>query len=252
MTTDDLTEVGADLLAHRVQQVAGMWLPSSDQHMAGWLRRSTRVGGRGTYQLHKIHRALSLLPADARFGVIDVGAHIGTWSWVLAQRGFRRIWAIEPVPLHFACLLRNLTPKALQGCFVEFREVAVGDQEDVVSWSTTQTNTGETWLTRPRRADQTVRCTTVDRLVYDDSTSLTRVDLVKIDCEGYEERVVRGAEATLRRWRPAVVVEQDPRYPSRHGLQPGGALAVLQGWGYQIQHQMVHDYFLTHPEGRHA
>ena len=33
------------------------------------------------------------------------------------------------------------------------------------------------------------------------------VDLVKVDVEGFEDRVLRGMSAILSRWRPAIVVE---------------------------------------------
>ena len=63
-------------------------------------------------------------------------------------------------------------------------------------------------------------------------TSLRRVNAIKIDVEGAEELVLRGALNTLTCMRPAIVFEINPGACSCLGLSPHGATELLQSLGY--------------------
>ena len=68
-----------------------------------------------------------------------------------------------------------------------------------------------------------------------DSLQLTEVDFIKIDCEGYEENVLRGAVETIERDRPVIIVEQKrDMATARFGLEPLGAVKFLQSLGYKV------------------
>ncbi|MCZ4499607.1 MAG: methyltransferase FkbM family [Marmoricola sp.] len=60
-----------------------------------------------------------------------------------------------------------------------------------------------------------VRLTTLDQLVAE--TGLPRVDFIKLDVDGFEGRVLRGAEHVLDTWRPAIVFEISPGAMAAHG-----------------------------------
>lgn len=70
-----------------------------------------------------------------------------------------------------------------------------------------------------------VRCLTLD------SFELANVDYVKIDVEGFEQKVLKGGEYTIARWRPIVVIEQnDACLPDE---KPFAAKAWLEERGYR-------------------
>ena len=70
-------------------------------------------------------------------------------------------------------------------------------------------------------------CATVPLIRVDD-LAVTGVTFIKIDVEGHELPVLRGAERTIRRDRPRLVVEVEAR------IQPvGPLLGLLAGWGYR-------------------
>ena len=62
-----------------------------------------------------------------------------------------------------------------------------------------------------------------------DSFGFASVGLIKIDAEGHEEAVLKGAADTLSRWRPSLIVEIEERH------NPGGLArirALFGGMGY--------------------
>ena len=60
------------------------------------------------------------------------------------------------------------------------------------------------------------------------------VDWIKIDVEGYEARVLRGAAATIARCRPGLFIEVDDANLRGQGDSAGGLLKWVEGTGYEI------------------
>ena len=63
---------------------------------------------------------------------------------------------------------------------------------------------------------------------------LPRVDFIKLDVEGAEELVLRGAEQVLEQWRPMVLFEVNAEASQRLKLAADGACQVLRQHGYQL------------------
>jgi hypothetical protein len=80
-----------------------------------------------------------------------------------------------------------------------------------------------------------------------DSFELADVDLIKIDCEGYEENVLRGAEQTIRRSQPVICVEQKRQMAEKFGLTPQGAVRFLETMGYVVHVEMGGDFLMRPP-----
>lgn len=76
-----------------------------------------------------------------------------------------------------------------------------------------------------------VRTTTLDAFAAE--VGLRRLDLVKVDVEGAELRVLRGGEATLAAHRPALVVEVEDRHTAKYGSSAADVFAWLSARGYR-------------------
>ncbi|NQT12121.1 MAG: FkbM family methyltransferase [Planctomycetes bacterium] len=148
---------------------------------------------------------------------IDVGAHRGD---VLAQliklapQG--RHHAFEPIP-QFAKELQARFPCAT------VHNLALSDSIGEASFSHVVSNPAYSGL-RPRtypRPDEEVRSIqvkteTLDRIL----PAGEQIDLIKIDVEGAELQVLRGALATLGRCRPVVLFEHGVGASDHYGTSP--------------------------------
>jgi len=83
------------------------WMPDGETHLVELMGKTQRrVDGRLTYQHHKYARALGFCRQFR--AAVDVGAHVGLWSYWMAE-WFRVLHAFEPSERHRECWVRNVT-----------------------------------------------------------------------------------------------------------------------------------------------
>ena len=234
-----------------MQEVGGVWLPDGEQHLVEWMiGRGHRVGGRLTYQHHKIEAALAQVTEWNT--AIDVGAHCGLWSMHLARR-FGRVVAFEPVAEHRACFERNT-----EGLPVDLYDFALGDRMGVGRLLRTAGSSGDTRFDPATaiRAPADVASEQFDRdrdalLCRYDDLPVARTDgpvgFVKLDCEGFELYALRGMAQMLERWHPAIIVEQKPGKATAYGLEVTEAVDWLERLGYGVVREMSGDFIMRRP-----
>ena len=141
-----------------------------------------------------------VLAQGARPGTtaLDIGAHIGTHTLALARAvGARgRVYAFEPQRKVYRELVRNLALNRIENV-VPLR-FAVGNETRVV-----EMNPG----VGPDGAIGVGHGGDRAELRPIDSFPFANVSLIKIDVEGFELEVLRGAARTIKRWRPVIVTE---------------------------------------------
>lgn len=217
----------------------GLKLPDGETHLVDWMNRANQLrDGKPTYQLGKYEVALAQV--RHRGVAVDVGAHCALWSRVMAL-DFERVIAFEPVPRHIECWRANMAGAAN----AELHEVALGaDDAGFVSLhNRTPGSCGDTGVAHPcESAELVAEDVPLETL---DSFELTSLDFLKIDCEGYEDFVLRGAEETVRRFRPVVIVEQKPGMGQRYGLGETDAVERLISWGARQMTVISGDYILA-------
>lgn len=227
--------------------VGGVWLPASEEHFVEMMlhnkKRMRIVDGKHTYQYHKIERAMELQPADRRRICLDVGAHVGLWAMWLVK-WFDHVHSFEPVP-RFA----DIYPHNVHMNRASLHRFALGEREGEVAISIPLDMTGNSHVAIPdRNPDRRDGHGPIDQvfgvsLKALDSLGLRDVDFIKIDVEGYELPVVKGAAETIRSWRPNIVVEQkgNGRY---YGDAPKAAVVFLESLGMRTLEVISGDYIL--------
>lgn len=169
--------------------------------------------------------------------VLDIGSHVGQYTLIAASAvgPAGRVHAFEPNPANFARLSANI---ALNGyANATAHPVALSDQVgDATLYVPANDNTGESSLLRciEGMSETTVCTTTLDTWTRDaDLGSPSHIDLMKIDVQGFEEKVLRGAAETLDRYHPTMVCEFEERWLQGAGSSSVGLKRLLQGMGYE-------------------
>jgi FkbM family methyltransferase len=234
-----------------MKQFQGVWFPDHETHFLEWMTEYGEiVDGRGTYQIAKLRAAVAF--CQQRRVAIDIGAHVGLWSMQLSKM-FTEVHAFEPLEEHRVCFDKNLIggkraalkrwlglrPKQTLIDGVKLYPYALGDQEFLVSI------THENGMSSGTSAIDLKDTGTIPVKTLD-SFGFQNVDFIKIDTEGFEERVLAGATTTISNWRPVIIVEQKgDMASSRFNLRPLGAVSYLEEMGYRMAQEISGDYIMV-------
>ncbi len=154
--------------------------------------------------------------------VLDVGANVGIYSVLLGRLASRgHVHAFEPTATS-ALLRKNLSAAGLTN--VTVHELALGrvtgNVEDAIY---------RMWGSEPER--DVYRFSTLDDVVA--TAGLSRLDCIKIDVDGFDLEVLKGAEKTLARFDPWVIVEINHALATR-GQSIDEAFSWLHAHGYRL------------------
>lgn len=150
---------------------------------------------------------------------VDVGANVGFYSGVATTVMARdsSVVALEPHP-QTMCRLRSHVCDNDLSKRIHAVECAVGERVGEVSLN--EAHNGDWGKSsvgdHPGGRSITVKMNTVDALVQE--MGLSAVDVLKIDVEGHEPAVFRGAQQTLRSHRPHVVFELSVQWMGKEAL----------------------------------
>ena len=192
-----------------------------------------QVKGRVTY----LHRRMAEVKAPV---LIDVGAHVGSYTLLAALHEGATVIAVEPNPEACDVLRANVLLNDLFGRVSAF-EVALSNvpgavlpllvpfRPDKSGYAHVQPHPSD-GLVPAHLQHMTIKTTTVDTLVA--GMELDRVDFIKIDVEGWEVFVLEGAEETLRRFQPGVLLEYFAPWTARYKYNPREMLRLLARHGY--------------------
>jgi FkbM family methyltransferase len=143
----------------------------------------------------------------------DVGANIGLTSiFMYGVKPGVGVVAFEPSPIAVELLRRNIETNHLARS-IQTVPVAITDHSGTVAFADMATFLAgshilDTAVTHPSAvgiAPIQVPSMTLDE--YVGAHQVARLDLLKIDVEGHEEQVLRGAAGVLERYRPLTVLE---------------------------------------------
>lgn len=220
-------KVDNDLNVSQVQKRAGgrVDLQSRD---GLWWEIPVGYPGASTVLLDHEPKVKEFLTSRFRAGdvFVDVGANVGAYSLRALSRGMT-VYSFEPNPENIKILKRNAEINRLPAVVLEY---ALGASEGTVRMS----QNGATSRIIDQGIEVPVR--TLDGLGY------PRVDLLKVDVEGYELEVFRGAKDTLARCHPDVMIEM------HHWI---GAEAEAELFNILLASGYHFEYLDTYSQGKH-
>lgn len=194
--------------ASRNDDTTGLFIPI-DNALGRW------VAATGTWERTQINAIEAILsgkthvPKPQPGGVfIDVGAHIGLYTLALSKH-FDTTLAIEPHPITFHVLQANVLVKNLPQ--VKAVRYGASDQCGTARIFTRKANQLDcaSLVAEPNGSDELqadCEIKTCDYLAEHYAPG-QRVSLIKVDAEGHDAQVLRGAQSLLRRDAPIVLFE---------------------------------------------
>ncbi len=166
---------------------------------------------------------------------VDVGAHIGYFSIIAAalvgEKG--AVHSFEPDPDCFSRLVVNSAVYP----WVKAHNSAVADRNGEISFYRSpmqnESGWGAIFDADGEREELSVRVCSLDNWISKER--IEKIDVLKIDVEGSEYRVVEGAQALIARIRPLMWVEANSVCLSRDAKSASLLLGRLIGWDYITQ-----------------
>lgn len=128
--------------------------------------------------------------------VLDVGANIGYYTLLLAKI-VKKVYAFEPDTENFKILEKNVEENNLTN--VVLVNKAVGDENTKVGIKKNTDNYGDSRVVVGNKID----CVRLDDFIKE------QVDLIKIDVQGFEPKVIEGAKKIIKKDRPILFIESE-------------------------------------------
>jgi FkbM family methyltransferase len=206
--------------ADRIEIGGLTWWVPADERTQG--RLADRVV-RGHLPLQDILRTRE---AVSNGTMLDIGANIGLTSVTRAILGDAAlVYAAEPAPDNFACLVRTVLDNGLQGIVLPDR-VAISDRDGTAKLRLSQSIGGH----RLREGAKGIDVTTMrlDSWIRKLGIDASAVCYVKVDTQGYESHVLDGAPNLLACRGAVWELEFAPSFYQRVGRDPAAVIAQLQ------------------------
>jgi FkbM family methyltransferase len=161
--------------------------------------------------------------------VMDVGANLGLYSLLISRAvgPSGKVYAFEPVPEIFARLKEHIALNNATNVIPV--PIALSDEKGKAKMSV---RGGESSLFR-RVSDEFVEVPTERLNDFVEREGIGRVDAIKLDVEGAELHVIRGADKTIRRFKPIMMVEINPDTLKAAGTTPQELFDAIVSYGYK-------------------
>ncbi|WP_420151462.1 FkbM family methyltransferase [Spirosoma sp.] len=186
-----------------------------------------QVAGHGRFEEAEFNALMSFLREDSV--MVDIGANMGYYTVRAAQKLKRgKVIAFEPDPGNFAILQKNVAINQLSN--VVLNNAALSNRTETMRLYKHPFNVGDYRLYNDGDFTEFVD---VPTLQLDDAVS-ERIDLIKIDVQGFEYFALSGAYQLLTRFHPVVFSEFWPRGLHNSGASPTTYLNMMEELGYTV------------------
>ena len=137
--------------------------------------------------------------------VLDVGAHLGTFTRIALRDGAAKIVAFEIEPVSIRCFKKTFRKELAEGLVVLVEEAA-WESSGMLALREDHNNSAAASVheVTSESSGEQVPATTIDDVVV--RLGLEQVDFIKMDIEGAERHAVRGAARTLSRFAPRLAL----------------------------------------------
>lgn len=158
----------------------------------------------GAYEEKELDLVRLNVPDDGVF--FDIGANVGLFSLVIARAKRNAIiHAFEPVPDTILTFQKNIDRNNIPHNRIRINPMAVGAKKGSTYITTDFHSSNYETSEETEQNHLKIDCITLDE--YVSINDFPRIDFIKIDVEGKEYSVLKGAEFLLTKYKPNILVE---------------------------------------------
>ena len=156
--------------------------------------------------------------------VIDVGGFIGDTALIFSKYG-AEVYAFEPQEDAFFCMEYNTFKNSTK---ISAINEAVGNGDSVsINQDPLNGNPGTRTIKPDENGKKSIR-------LDDYFAKFSNIDLIKIDCEGYEPPVIQGSKEIIKKHKPIIICEVYPDMLAKAGFSKADIYDPLIELGYRI------------------
>jgi len=170
--------------------------------------------------------------------IFDVGANVGEYTLNFARSvgSTGKIFSFEPHPLVFKKLQHHIQINRMN--HIKYYNMGLSDAPGKLHMSICETrNSGGRSVSKNNQKENKGESTQVEVVQLDsimEQENLSHIDLIKIDVEGHELRVLKGAEKLIVKYKPNLYIEVNNSNLQNHGDSSATLFQWLKSKGYSI------------------
>jgi FkbM family methyltransferase len=184
-------------------------------------------------------RSLLIDTCKENYTAIDIGTNIGSTLLNLAKKtsqGGGTVIGFEPDKLNYSKCLKNVELNSFNN--IEVSNLGLGSEKKRVFLAVNSpSNRGGNRVipesdSNLQQEKEAIDITTLDDFIKERETK--KVDLIKIDVEGYEHEVIKGAKGILAKHPPILFIEIDDENLKKQSTSASMLISDLEAMGYSI------------------
>jgi len=164
--------------------------------------------------IHKIHEPLttSLIIKKLTKGMhcIDIGSNIGYYAILesskIGDNGL--VWSIEPSPQNFKTLSKNIILNQRKN--IKCYNIAIGEKNGKIDFLISEKSNWSKIKNESDHIEKGDKIIQVDIMTLDsfsEKNEIKKVDLLRMDVEGYERNIIEGSMNFLEKFKPILMIE---------------------------------------------
>jgi len=172
---------------------------------------------------------------------VDAGANMGLVSIFAAKLGAEKVYAFEPVSHTYNILLENIKLNKMEDKVIPIKK-ALGNENKITEIFYDLNNLRESTIL-PSLANGDMKKERIVVVKLDDVIK-GRVDFIKIDVEGFEANVLRGAKNIIRKWKPILAFSA---YHKKEDIEelPKIVKSIRPDYKIELHEQFEKDFYCT-------
>ena len=185
------------------------------------------------------------IPKDKPLNIIDVGAQSGLYTLFAKYLPMANFYSFEPFKKTFDLLNNNIALNNITN--VTTYNIGLSNTKEKTILNTSISHNGlHTIGNTPLRFNDIckveINVDTIDNLFYEKNIP---VNFIKIDTEGWELFILKGAEKTIKKYKPLIQIEWNETNMLQCGVDKNELLNYLIELNYIIQKKISEELFIV-------